>query len=212
MIHYVYKILNSAGEFYIGRHSTSNLEDGYMGSGKWVNSIDKSTLTKEILVYADTFDQLVLLEEEYISKHFKDSNCKNIKLASVGWTPEDARRVALQQIRDGKNALTGERGSRLAKETNKKRFANGTHPFQIHVGTARAAVQKMIEDGTHPFSGDNGRKRIQEQITNGTHPGSIVFAKEHICPHCNKTGKGAVMFRHHYNNCKSAQKMTKNPI
>jgi len=25
---------------------------------------------------------------------------------------------------------------------------------------------------------------------------------EYICPHCNKIGKGSVMFKHHFNNCK----------
>jgi hypothetical protein len=32
--------------------------------------------------------------------------------------------------------------------------------------------------------------------------GKIVGNKFHICPYCNKEGKGPTMFRFHFNNCK----------
>lgn len=203
MKHYVYKIIDANGNFYIGRHSTENLNDNYMGSGTWVNSVNKDSLTKEILEFANNFNELKQLEEKYIAENFNLSKCKNIKLASVGWTSEDARRVALQQIKDGKNALTGERGSALAKETNRKRINEGTHPF-LKNGKARAVLDEMIEKGTHPFcDGSQTKERIKQQISNGSHPGTKVFATHHICPHCGKDGKGAVMYKHHYQNCKS---------
>jgi hypothetical protein len=41
MIHYTYMTVSDTGKYYVGRHSTSNLFDGYKGSGKWVRSIKK---------------------------------------------------------------------------------------------------------------------------------------------------------------------------
>ena len=52
MKHFIYKTTHKNGKYYIGRHSTNNIDDGYIGSGKWPRSIkDKSTLTREILEY-----------------------------------------------------------------------------------------------------------------------------------------------------------------
>lgn len=34
MYHYVYKVLFESGEYYIGKHSTADLDDGYKGSGR----------------------------------------------------------------------------------------------------------------------------------------------------------------------------------
>ena len=72
--HIVYKTIHIDGRYYIGRHSTSNLEDGYLGSGSWVESIkDKATLRREIIDYsAQTIEQLKLLEGKFIDKFFDD--------------------------------------------------------------------------------------------------------------------------------------------
>lgn len=85
---------------------------------------------------------------------------------------------------------------------NNQKLANGTHTFQKYREKTISTVNAMIKNGTHPFSKENAQKRIAQEILNGTHAGTKVFATQHICPHCNKTGKGAVMYKHHYDNCK----------
>ena len=66
MIHFIYKTTHTeSGKYYIGRHSTENEQDGYLGSGKWIRSIkDKSKLSREIIGYYNSFDELILAEQK----------------------------------------------------------------------------------------------------------------------------------------------------
>ena len=70
---FVYKTTHVNGKYYIGRHQTKNLNDGYLGSGKWVRSIkDKTSLTREIIAEATSFEELCKLEEHHIDLYWED--------------------------------------------------------------------------------------------------------------------------------------------
>lgn len=85
LVHYTYIIRHINGKYYVGRHSTNNLDDGYMGSGKWVRSIkDKSTLTKHIIAFYDNVEKLKIAEQELIDKYWDDEYCKNYSKSSSG--------------------------------------------------------------------------------------------------------------------------------
>lgn len=89
-IHYIYKITNTLNDnFYIGMHSTFNLEDGYMGSGKRiVNSIRKHGVEnhkKEILEFYKDRKELKAREKEIVNEEFlKDPRCMNIQPGGEG--------------------------------------------------------------------------------------------------------------------------------
>ena len=58
MYYYFYKITNNInGKYYYGVHSTTNINDDYMGSGKYLhrayNKYGQSNFTKEIIKYLD---------------------------------------------------------------------------------------------------------------------------------------------------------------
>jgi len=89
-IHYIYKTTcNVTGRWYIGMHSTTKLDDGYMGSGKILRySIRKYGVenhTKEILEFLPTREKLVLREIEIITKELiSDGLCMNLKEGGQG--------------------------------------------------------------------------------------------------------------------------------
>ena len=88
--YYIYKLTHENGKYYLGRHSTNNLDDGYMGSGKWPRSIkDKSTLRKEILEFVDNHDDLKELEGKYLKEHYGKPGCMNLTSDPVGFNSEN---------------------------------------------------------------------------------------------------------------------------
>jgi len=90
MKHFIYKTTHTNGKYYIGRHSTTNLEDGYIGSGLWPSSIkDKTTLTREILEYADDEISLKLLEGKYLTENFGKELCMNRTPDPIGFNSEN---------------------------------------------------------------------------------------------------------------------------
>jgi len=87
MKHFIYKTTHKNGKYYVGRHSTTNIEDGYIGSGEWPLSIkDKSTLTREILEYANNEDELIQLEGKYLAEHYGKPNCMNRTNDPIGFS------------------------------------------------------------------------------------------------------------------------------
>lgn len=72
MRHYIYKITNNInGKYYVGRHSTHNIDDLYMGSGIGIkNAIKKygiENFTKEIIVETTTSELLWELEKKIVN-------------------------------------------------------------------------------------------------------------------------------------------------
>ncbi len=89
-IHYIYKTTcNVTGMWYIGMHSTNNLEDSYMGSGlrlrRSIRKYGVENHTKEILEFLSSREALVLREIEIVNKELiVDNKCMNIKEGGTG--------------------------------------------------------------------------------------------------------------------------------
>lgn len=79
--HIVYKTtIHETGEYYIGKHTTKNLFDGYIGSGKsLINRINNGmTFSYEIIVYADNESIAYEIEKKLVGdKWIQDDLCLN---------------------------------------------------------------------------------------------------------------------------------------
>lgn len=229
--HFIYKTTHSNGRYYIGRHSTNNLNDGYLGSGKWVKSIkDKSTLSRDIISYANDIEELKLLEEQYINTHFDNPLCMNHSKSSHGFDSESASVINTQsnkkRIQNGThNWLKRPDGTSHATD----RIQKGSHNWQKRPDGSSHATDK-VTDGTHNFlTRPDGTNINTDRIQNGTHnwlkrpDGSSLgsdIAKQRIkngthhfvnnhpvnikmkCPHCGITMGKPHYIRYHGDNCK----------
>lgn len=91
--HFIYKTTNLInGKYYIGMHSTNELNDGYIGSGKYLwYSIRKYGIENfkcEILEFLPDRTALANREKELINEDtLKDLQCMNLKKGGHGGLP-----------------------------------------------------------------------------------------------------------------------------
>lgn len=100
MIHHIlYKITNLInGRFYIGAHSTDDLEDGYMGSGKQIlASIKKYGKDNHRFEIVDTFSSRIELmdaEHSAVTEDLVQSReCMNMRVGGDGFSSADMKRL-----------------------------------------------------------------------------------------------------------------------
>lgn len=229
MKHFIYKTTHINGKYYIGRHSTENLDDGYVGSGKWVSQIkNKETLTREILEFVDDFETLKQREGEYLTEHYGKPNCMNQNINPVGFSPGKNNpmlnpKVAAQTFienhpnKDGRNAkLAYERGTHNSITNNPSTVnaKKGTHHWQNGKSPNYQGKlnKKLVAEGKHNFLGsDLNNKRVKE----GTHnflgadanlkrlaEGRHPSQQKVTCQHCGKTVSVGMHKRWHGDNCK----------
>ena len=88
--HYLYKTTDLRnGAFYIGVHSTSNMDDGYLGSGtrlrRAIRKHGKENFRLEILEFFDSREVLMQRERELVNEFLlTDPMCMNLKPGGSG--------------------------------------------------------------------------------------------------------------------------------
>ena len=178
--HIVYKtecIVNR--KFYIGVHSTDNLDDGYLGSGKRlklaIKKYGEENFKRTILaVFDERTDALVYEKDLVTPKAISDIMCYNL-CEGGGSPPKFTKGVGLI-------IATGEERTEKQKQASKKHseIMKGKSPWN----TGKTGVQKAWNKGV-------------------PNPDQARRAKEVIeCPHCKKTGGRLPMLKWHFDNCK----------
>lgn len=102
-IHYIYKTTCIiTNRWYIGMHSTFNIDDGYLGSGnilkKSINKYGKENHIREILEYCDNRELLAIREKEIVTAELiSESLCMNLVEGGKGWTKSEHHIIACKK-------------------------------------------------------------------------------------------------------------------
>ena len=123
--HFIYKTTNVlTNKFYVGMHSTDDLEDGYFGSGKrlWysIRKYGKENHKCEIVEFCSSREELKNREAEIVNEELLlDSMCMNLKLGGEGgggfWN--DAHEIAFRKA--------------SSEATKRRLMENGHHPNSL---------------------------------------------------------------------------------
>lgn len=134
---YIYLITNTLnGKIYVGKHSTDNLNDGYMGSGvalhRAYNKYGQEHFSKKILAYADTEEKLNWFERFYIKKYHARTKGYNLTDGGEGTlgltrTFSEEHKRKLSESHKGQTAWN--KGVQYTEET--KRKLSESHKGQI---------------------------------------------------------------------------------
>ena len=158
MKHFTYKTTHKNGKYYIGRHSTENIDDGYIGSGIWVSEIkDKTSLTREIIEFTESFDQLIELENQYLSEHYGKPNCMNMSNTSTGWAVGNANPMSRPEV---KKRFEGDNHWTRRSPEKKEKISGDNH----WMNKDEEAKERFLEN--HPNKDGRNAKLAYER---GTH-------------------------------------------
>jgi hypothetical protein len=164
-IHYLYKIICIiTNRYYIGIHSTHNIDDGYMGSGKRLKySIRKYGVKnhkKEILKFFESRGELMQGERDMITiDMLLDKNCMNLKNGGDG----------------GLSGLPKQTIDKISKAGNKAfkyKLDNDVVFKKQHSDKMSKVIKKAYEDGkidksiNYDWSGKNHTIETKDKISN----------------------------------------------
>ena len=145
--HFIYKTTNLiTNKFYVGMHSTDDLDDGYFGSGKIVNySVNKHGIENhkvEILEFFDSRESLKKREAEIVNEELlADQLCMNLKFGGEGggkiWNETHAKAFHSAGAKASNIARKGRGSSDFHKEQTSKGVKaalakNGNHWIGKH--------------------------------------------------------------------------------
>jgi len=128
--HYIYKTTNLlSGRYYIGMHSTDNLEDGYMGSGtrlkRSLNKHGKENHKVEFIEFLDTRKELKDRETEIVNlNEVAKEDCMNLKVGGEGGFSSEEQRKNFHSAGGRKvfQLLSSRHANRLKTDPNYREY------------------------------------------------------------------------------------------
>ena len=133
--HYIYKTTCIVtGRFYIGMHSTDNIDDGYVGSGKrlWnsINYHGKENHVCEILEYCKDRQELKKREEEIVNPELLNEDlCMNLTTGGTGGFVDEEHMMKCSKAGNKKQKKLFETDPEWAKNKTKNSSKNGKKAY-----------------------------------------------------------------------------------
>ena len=146
--HYIYKITYKVtNRFYIGMHSTDNMDDGYFGSGKrlWfsINYHGKENHEKEILEFCSTRAELKKREKEIVTKELlQEDLCMNLKEGGDGGFINEEHMLKC---------------SKAGNEAFSKKLINDLEFRKSHIERLLVFSKKYRDSGIHNYNTFEGK-------------------------------------------------------
>ena len=196
MYYTIYKTTNLINDkYYIGKHQTENLNDGYMGSGakliKSIKKYGKENFKKEILYVFHTEQDMNNKEKELVNEELvKDKNTYNIGVGGEGG-PHFLNKTHTKETKDKISLKIKDRP--VSPETREKMSKNNY--MKGNSTQARKNALCRFNDGNINLSEETKMKISL----------SLIDKKQNTvkCPHCHKLGGERAMKRWHFENCKN---------
>lgn len=159
----IYRITNlTNGKMYIGQHATSELDDGYMGSGKIikhaVKKYGKENFRKEWLMFCEDEEELNYMERVYVDQTWVDrSDTYNLRLGGDGGQHSEQTRKKMSESHKGKIAWN--KGIKMPQEAHK-----GNHnPFygKHHSEKTKRKMSEALKGKNRNLS-EEARRKMSE--------------------------------------------------
>jgi hypothetical protein len=205
---YIYKTTLPQGSmgleghpYYIGKHVSEKFSVRYFGSGRkladWIKKHGTSELKIEVLQWAESNDELLRLESEYVSDLYEsDPLCLNLKAGGVapGFSEEtrakigekSRQRITTPEARDNmRKGQLGRKHPEWVKEKIKKAHQGKDPSPQAHEASKKACI------GSHVWNDGTSQRFSKDSPGPEWSKGWLPRSEDH-CRHISesKTGKG----------------------
>lgn len=165
--HFIYKTTNLlSGRYYIGMHSTDDLNDGYLGSGTYlkrsINKHGKQNHSIEILEFLNSREELAVREREIVSlQEIAKRECMNLKVGGDGgFTVEQARKG--RQVTD--KVLEEKYGKDFRVVIGKQYYENISEEQKQERNTLIARRLKEVRFNHATFKGKSHTEETKKKI------------------------------------------------
>ena len=162
---YIYLITNQVNnKIYVGKHSTNNLDDGYMGSGilikKAITKYGIENFTKEYLAFCDTEEKLNWFEKFYIKKYKAREVGYNLTDGGDGSLGRKHTEETKQKMRDNHADFKGEKHPMYGRHLSEE------HKAKLKQSLTEETKQKMRESALKrpPFSEESKQKMRESAL------------------------------------------------